>query len=407
VDKISIDKAMKAMYPDDDISPMVMRAASTQAITSDPSWAGPLAHLSVSEAIEDIVSMSAFGKLMQIGALNVDLGRFASMVVPGRSITSADAGQWVAEGAPAPARQLHIIGPTLHHKKLEVIVTMTREMIDASNIEDVVRVLISEAASMALDAAIFSTSAATTAQPAGILNGLTPLTPSTATGFDGCGEDLGTLVADIATRGGGARAAFIGAPAQANSIKFWGNGEFATTGAAALANGTVVCIEPESFACAINAPEFSASTSAAIHQEDTTPANIGSATAYSVSSATVAAPGSGGVTGAAVYSVGGGAGTAATLNVTVAAGAITINSIANPGSYTTFPSSPAPLTYVSGVGSGVVGATANITSAVSASVVAAPVKSMFQIDAIAMKMILRADWCMRAPHVSFMSAVLW
>lgn len=82
----------------------------------------------------------------------------------------------------------------------------------------------------------------------------------------------------------------------------------------------------------------------------------------SVASATIQAGGTGGVAGAAVYQVGGGTGTAATLNVTVTAGAISaINSVANAGSYTTFPPSPAALTYVSGVGSGVTGATVNLT----------------------------------------------
>jgi hypothetical protein len=36
-----------------------------------------------------------------------------------------------------------------------------------------------------------------------------------------------------------------------------------------------------------------------------------------------------------------------------------------------------------------------------------PVKSMFQIDGVALKMELWADWAMRAPHVSFMNAANW
>jgi len=81
-----------------------------------------------------------------------------------------------------------------------------------------------------------------------------------------------------------------------------------------------------------------------------------------VASATVAAGGTGGTAGTAVYSIGGGTGTAATLNVTVSGGAITaINSVASAGNYTVFPPSPATLTYVSGTGTGVTGATVNLT----------------------------------------------
>lgn len=82
----------------------------------------------------------------------------------------------------------------------------------------------------------------------------------------------------------------------------------------------------------------------------------------SVASATIAAGGSGGVAGTAVYQVVGGSGIPAQLNVTVTAGAISaINSVASPGDYTVFPTSPAALTYVSGTGSGVAGATVNLT----------------------------------------------
>jgi hypothetical protein len=81
-----------------------------------------------------------------------------------------------------------------------------------------------------------------------------------------------------------------------------------------------------------------------------------------VVSAAIAAGGASGAAGTAVYQVNGGTGTAPTLNVTVSGGAITaINSVANAGSLTVFPPSPAPLTYVSGAGSGVVGATVNLT----------------------------------------------
>jgi hypothetical protein len=181
---------------------------------------------------------------------------------------------------------------------------------------------------MAIDGAVFSANALSAARPAGILDGLTPLAPSALSSpFESCGQDLGSLVADIATRGGGARAAFVASPAEATAIRYWAGGQFGVTpatdvlpvaAAAALPKGTVICVEPESFACSISAPEFSATTVAAIHQEDTTPADI-----------------------------------------------------------------------------------------VSGGTPATPVKSMWQIDAIALKMTVWADWCLRAPHVSFMDAVSW
>jgi len=83
-----------------------------------------------------------------------------------------------------------------------------------------------------------------------------------------------------------------------------------------------------------------------------------------VASAVTAASGSGGVNGTAVYSVGGGTcAVAPTLNVTWAAGVLTVNSVANVGSCSVFPSSPAALTYVSGTATGWTGATVTLTPA--------------------------------------------
>ena len=327
VESVAPADMVKRMYPDDKVAPIILRAASTAATTSDAAWAGPLAQLSISEAIEDIVAMTVAGRLARAGALQVDIGRYASVRVPGRATHAADAGQWVQEGHPIPARQLQILaGPTLTPQKLACITTMTREMSEASNIEAVVRQFLTEAAGMAIDAALFSASAATAAQPAGLLHGLTSLTPSASTGFDAVGKDLGALVGDIATRGGGARAFFVASPAQAVAVRFYAGGQFYVAGSDALPiaasvglpAGTVVAIEPESLCFSIAPPEFSVANQTAIHQEDTTPLDI------------------------------------------------------------------------------VAGGTAST-----------PIKSMFQIDGMALRMNLWASWGMRAPHVAFMSSVLW
>jgi hypothetical protein len=327
---ITADSMAKSMYPDDSVTPVVLKAVSTQATTSNPSWAGSILRYAVDQSIEDIVAMSVAWRLELAGALRVQMGNLSSVTVPGRSQNAANAGQWVQEGQAIPVRQQAIYpGAKLTPQKLACIVTMTREITEASNIEDVLKMLMTEAAGMAIDNAMFSTSAATAAQPAGLLNGLTPLASSASTlGFDGCGQDLGTLVQDIATRGGGRKAFFVGAPKQATSIRFWAGGQFAVTPATdvlpvaasiGMPAGSVAAIEPESLAFSISDPEFAITNVAALHQEDTSPQNI----------------------------TGG---------------------------------SPSP---------------------------AVPVKSMFQTEAFALRMVVWASWGMRAPHVSFMDAVPW
>ena len=216
------------MYPDDVVAPLLLRAASTQATLTDAAWAGPLAHYAVSDAIEDIVSMTALDRLARSGALQVDMGRNASVIVPGRIIDpTTAASMWVGEGQAVPVKQYDIIGPALGVHKIEVNVVVTRELSEASNIENVLRMLLTEMAGLAIDAAVFSTAAASAQKSAGILHGLTPLGGSTAGGgFDACGQDLGTLAADVASRGGGRVIAFVASPQQATQIRFWAGGQF-------------------------------------------------------------------------------------------------------------------------------------------------------------------------------------
>jgi hypothetical protein len=312
----SAEAANARMYPDDKVTPLLLRAASRPATLTDPAWAGPLAAYSVSQAVEEMVALSAVGRLISAGALRVDLGHFSSVAVPGRATTAAAAGLWVAEGGVKPVRQFNLSSGKLTPHKLAVITTLTREISEASNIEDMLRALITEATGLALDAAIFSTA------PRGIFNGLTALTPTAASSaFDAVGQDLGTLVGDIASRGGGSNVVFIAAPAQATAIRFYSPGgslETSCAPSAGIAAKTVAVVEAASFAISIGAPEFMVSRVGALHMEDTTPTDI----------------------------------------------------------------------VVGGVPS-------------------TPVKSMFQTDAIALKMEVWADWCMRAPHVAYMSPVAW
>ena len=81
-----------------------------------------------------------------------------------------------------------------------------------------------------------------------------------------------------------------------------------------------------------------------------------------VASAVTAASGTGGVNGSGVYTVTGGTcATPPTLNTTWAAGVLTVNSVANAGSCSVLPPSPATLAYASGTATGWTSATVTLT----------------------------------------------
>jgi len=107
---------------------------------------------------------------------------------------------------------------------------------------------------------------------------------------------------------------------------------------------------------------FTMNQPATAQTDDLTPLTLVDPVASAVASAATASVGTG-TAGTGVYSVNGGVGAPATLNITSAAGGISaINSVVSGGQYTTFPPSPATLTFVSGTGS-LTGSTVTLTPA--------------------------------------------
>ena len=75
-----------------------------------------------------------------------------------------DGGQWTSEGAPTIVRQLTFSTPAiLRPRKLSVITAYSREQAESSNLENIVRATLTEAAGLALDAKMFSADAGTAA----------------------------------------------------------------------------------------------------------------------------------------------------------------------------------------------------------------------------------------------------
>src|SRR5262249_41974367 len=140
VDRTTAEVACETMFGAKDPSVILLRAASAPATLTNAAWAGALA----AQAVDD---------------------------------STAAAGQWGAENAPIPVRSQAITaGAVLEPRKLACISVMTSEIAMSSNVEAVVRALLSESAGLALDAAIFSNFAGDATRPPGLLAGVTPIT---------------------------------------------------------------------------------------------------------------------------------------------------------------------------------------------------------------------------------------
>jgi hypothetical protein len=209
---ISLEKAVRALYGTDIPTDIILRGVAAPATTTTPAWAGAIAGQSVEDAILAISTLSAGAGLISRG-MKVSLAGIASLKVPGRTMDASDAGKFVGEGMPVPVRKLRIAaGPTLQPRKLMTITGYTREMGESSNLDAIAIALISEAVSLALDAALFSTTADDGTTPGGILNGVTPITPTAGGGIAAMNSDIKALMAALVSAGAGADTVFVTIP---------------------------------------------------------------------------------------------------------------------------------------------------------------------------------------------------
>jgi hypothetical protein len=141
---------------------------------------------------------------------------FTFGTVPSVTISPTGIG-FVTQGGVIPVRQLDTTPALTLTNKLAVIFTLTRDIVNGSNAEALVKAVASENISAALDAALFGTQAAMLDQPSGSLRNAPTLTATAnAAGVDSLRADLGKLAAAVAPVGGD-EIAFVANPA--NSVK--------------------------------------------------------------------------------------------------------------------------------------------------------------------------------------------
>ena len=280
----ALQRDPEELTKDDAAANLVLRAAKNPALLGTGGWANQLAATAVDDMLVGLAGPSAAAELRRLG-LRVDFGNRATTTVPARVVLPTDCGGFVIEGDPIPVKVLTLAaGATLAPTPLAVIVVFSDVLAETSNFERVITQMLSEAVRLKLDAEMFSTTAGSASRPAGLLNGVTPLT-ATAAGSECMEKDIAQLVAALNTAGGGASPVFICSPAQAATLKLRASVKFdyPILASGALANGTIVAVEAGSFVSAFDpVPQLDVSNTTALHLEDTSPAPLATGTGPTV-----------------------------------------------------------------------------------------------------------------------------
>ena len=133
-----------------------------------------------------LMPMLIFPRLAARG-MALQFGRAGWINMPTRARTTTIAGSFVGEGQPIPVRQALFALQFITPKKLGVITVMTREIEEHSvpAIEALLRQAISEDTGELIDSVLLDTNPADAVRPPGIRNGIAALTGTTAAGEPG------------------------------------------------------------------------------------------------------------------------------------------------------------------------------------------------------------------------------
>jgi HK97 family phage major capsid protein len=269
VEKTRAEQVARRAYGGDRTLDLILRAP-----VSPTSVAGTPALATVATAfIETLVPVSAGADLLT-RAIGLNFAGAASISFP--AISPAIVVDFVGESQPYPVRQgVTSAGPTLTAHKLGGVVALTNEMIRNSNAETIVRNTLVEATGPGLDKVLFSTTAAASDRPAGLLNGITPLTPSTGgTGTNktqAIVDDLQTLATAIAPVAGNGDIVLVASPdaAVALVLRLPASVDWPVLTSASLAARTVIAVAAKAIVAAIDgAPTIDAKQEVGAHFAD-------------------------------------------------------------------------------------------------------------------------------------------
>jgi hypothetical protein len=282
--------AVKA-WPGDQVTRMlVTRAASAPASLGVAGWASELVPNIVGAFVAGIAPQSAAVQLFEL-AIKIDMTGLGTVSIP-RASPGGPQPAWISEGGPIPVAQPNflpgnVLGPP---KKLAFIEALTNELAGHSIpvAEQIIRQLMTEAAAKALDASVFSATAASATRPAGILVGAGSVAPTATSGnvtdTEAAATDFGNLVDAIVAAGGSGKGVVIAmSPGRAAQSAVLAPGLALTRdtltliGSAAIPSTQIIAIDAAGGLVSgfSGLPDISVSRDAVLHFEDQAPLDVG------------------------------------------------------------------------------------------------------------------------------------
>lgn len=283
-----IEAVLDQRYPGHQPTAIMARADQTIGTSTVSGWASEIVQTAYADFLQALVGYSVYPALRDRG-IKLSFDGVGTVSIPSRTAGGAGGG-FVAEGSPIRVGRITTAATTMTAKKLGVIVPFSRELAKRSTpmIESLVRQAILEDTGAILDAAVLDATAASTARPAGLLNGVS----ATATGYGGGDyeavmRDFQALMAVFTAANAADNITVVMNPAQGlalammvgpSGVPNWFQPVRERISIIESTNATaarLIALRNSDLATALgDAPEFDISEQAVVHMEDTTPLEI-------------------------------------------------------------------------------------------------------------------------------------
>jgi hypothetical protein len=268
------ERVVRQLWPrDEETLRLVTRAATAQAALGTVGWSAELGQNVISDLLVALGPASAGSELLRRSTV-LSLERYASVTVPAL-VASATNASFIGEAGAIPIRVLDTSKSVkLSPKKMATGFSLTREIIQSSNAEALVRMVLVNSLALSLDSVLFGTAAGTAAAPPGLLYGVTPITATAGGGVNALTTDLGLLAGAVAPIGA-LDLVFVASPGEAVKILLNAGPrfQFPVLASGGLAAKTVCCFAPVAIVAAADpTPEIKESRNTVEHM-DTSPSD--------------------------------------------------------------------------------------------------------------------------------------